>query len=72
MQKNLILCLISLLLLNGCSSLGVEVWQRETLSRNDMQFGSSDLTRTFSEHFYFSREAASGGQSFAGGGCGCN
>lgn len=56
----------------GCSSLGVEPWQRDVLSRSDMQFGSNGLDSTLSQHFYFAREASSGGQGFAGGGCGCN
>ncbi len=58
--------------LSACSSLGVEPWQRDTLSQPDMQFGSTDLTSTLSQHFYFSKESSSGGQGFAGGGCGCN
>jgi hypothetical protein len=70
----LLLCLFisSLLSLGGCSSLGVEPWQREVLSRPEMQFGNGDLMQQFSRHFYFSKEASSGGSGFAGGGCGCN
>lgn len=64
--------LFLLLTLGGCSSLGVEPWQRDVLSRPDMQFGAQDLTATFAQHFYFSKEASAGGQGFAGGGCGCN
>jgi hypothetical protein len=64
--------LLSLIGLSGCSSLGVEPWQRDVLSQPDMQFGAEGLTNTFSQHFYFSKEASSGGQGFAGGGCGCN
>jgi hypothetical protein len=58
--------------LSGCSSLGVEPWQRDVLSRPEMQFGNGDLMQQFSSHFYFSKEASSGGSGFAGGGCGCN
>jgi len=58
--------------LTGCVSLGVEPWQRDILSQADMQFGTSDLNQSMSQHFYFSKEASSGGQGFAGGGCGCN
>ena len=58
--------------LSACSSLGAEPWQRDILSQPDMQFGSPDLTSTLAQHFYFSKEASSGGQGFAGGGCGCN
>lgn len=62
----------ALTILSSCTSLGVEPWQREVLSRPDMQFGIGGMTDTFSQHFYFSKEASSGGQGFAGGGCGCN
>lgn len=75
MPRLLLQFIVILFLLNGlsgCSSLGVEPWQREILSRPDMQFGSEGLTSTFSQHFYFSKEASAGGQDFAGGGCGCN
>jgi hypothetical protein len=61
-----------LLLVQGCSSLGVEPWRRDVLSQSDMTFGAPDLAATFSSHFYFSKEASGGGQAFAAGGCGCN
>ena len=64
--------MLVLLNLSGCNTLGVEAWERDVLSQPDMQFGSVNLTSTFSQHFYFSKEASSGGQGFAGGGCGCN
>lgn len=57
---------------SGCSHWGVQPWQRQNLSQPGMSFSAPDLNRTFSEHLYFSREASSGGQSFAAGGCGCN
>lgn len=56
----------------GCQSLGVEVWEREVLSRPEMQFQSRNLRLTTDDHFYFSKEGTSGGRGFAGGGCGCN
>ena len=59
-------------LTSGCASLGVEVWERETLSRPEMQFLERDLGLDFDDHFYFSKEGTSGGRGFAGGGCGCN
>jgi len=65
-------CLLVALVLSGCSSLGVEPWQRDLLSRRDMQPGGSGLDDAIDDHLYFSREASSGGRSFAGGGCGCN
>jgi Domain of unknown function (DUF4266) len=57
---------------SGCSSLGVRPWQRDILSRSDMQPGGSALDDAINDHMYFSKEASSGGRSFAGGGCGCN
>ncbi len=66
------LLLLMVIVLNGCQSLGVEVWERDVLSQADMQFLSNDLDLTMDDHFYFSKEGTSGGRGFAGGGCGCN
>jgi hypothetical protein len=63
---------VILLLLSACSSWGVAPWERDVLSRPEMEFGNEGLTTTFANHFYFSKEASSGGNGFAGGGCGCN
>jgi hypothetical protein len=65
-------CLVAMALLSGCSSLGVEPWQRDLLSRRDMLPGGSRLDDAIDDHLYFSKEASSGGRSFGGGGCGCN
>ena len=59
-------------LLVGCSSLGVKPWQRDLLSRQDMQLNGNGLDDAIDDHLYFSKEASSGGRSFGGGGCGCN
>ena len=59
-------------LLAGCSSLGVKPWQRDLLSRQDMQLHGNGLDDAIDDHLYFSKEASSGGRSFGGGGCGCN
>lgn len=58
--------------LGGCSSLGAKPWQRGILARDDMKPGAERLDNDIDDHVYFSREASSGGRSFAGGGCGCN
>jgi len=50
----------------------VEPWQRGSLARPEMQFGYLSMDASFEDHTYFSKEATSGGRSFAGGGCGCN
>jgi hypothetical protein len=57
---------------SGCSSLGPKPWQRDLLSRQDMQLSGNSLDDAIDDHLYFSKEASSGGRSFGGGGCGCN
>jgi len=56
----------------GCASLGVKPWQREILARPEMALNAAPIDAAIDDHIYFSKEAASGGRSFAGGGCGCN
>jgi len=60
------------LLIAGCADIGVKPWERDVLSREDMQIVSEPLDAAIDEHVYFSKEASSGGQGFGGGGCGCN
>ena len=57
-------------LLSGCAT--VKPWQREALADPIMQPGRNPIGTAQMEHVYFSREAASGGASVGGGGCGCN
>ena len=64
--------LLSVIGLSGCSSLGVEPWQRDLLSKKEMALTSSPVDAALDDHIYFSKEATSGGRSFGGGGCGCN
>ena len=66
------LIILSVLLVSGCSSLGVEPWERDMLARDDMAMNNAPLDTSFDEHIYFSKEASSGGSGFSGGGCGCN
>jgi hypothetical protein len=56
----------------GCSTLGVKPWQREIVARPAMGLNAEPLDAAIDDHIYFSKEAASGGRSFGGGGCGCN
>jgi hypothetical protein len=60
------------LTVTGCSTLGVKPWQREILAKPAMAFNANALDAAIDDHVYFSKEAASGGRSFGGGGCGCN
>lgn len=66
------LCLAVLAMLAGCSSIGVKPWQRGQLARPDMQVNPYPVQSKLDDHIHFSKEAASGGRGFAGGGCGCN
>ena len=59
-------------LLTGCAGIGVEPWDRDLLARPDMEMISDPLEAGVDAHIYFSKEASSGGEGFAGGGCGCN
>ncbi|WP_246128531.1 DUF4266 domain-containing protein [Pleionea sediminis] len=60
------------LILSGCSSLGVEPWERDLLAKSQMALVADPVEAGLDDHIYFSKEATSGGRSFAGGGCGCN
>jgi Domain of unknown function (DUF4266) len=62
----------ALAMLSGCSSLGVEPWQRDVLARPEMSLDAYPLDAAIDDHIYFSKEASSGGRGFGGGGCGCN
>ena len=60
------------LLASGCSSLGVQPWERDLLAKEEMALTSSPIDAALDDHIYFSKEASSGGKGFGGGGCGCN
>ena len=68
----LVSLVITGLAVSGCSSVGVEVWERDILAKPEMALDADAFDRAFDDHIYFSKEASSGGRSFAGGGCGCN
>lgn len=61
-----------LTLASGCSSLGVKAYDRDLLARDEMRLDANPVDAAIDEHLYFSKEASSGGRSYAGGGCGCN
>jgi hypothetical protein len=52
--------------------MGVQVWERDILSKPEMQLDAHAMDQAIDDHIYFSKEASSGGRSFGGGGCGCN
>ncbi|ASP48981.1 DUF4266 domain-containing protein [Cognaticolwellia beringensis] len=72
MHKYKILFTLSITLLSGCSSLGVQPWERDLLAKKEMALTSSPIDSALDDHIYFSKEASSGGKGFGGGGCGCN
>ena len=63
---------IAALSIFGCGAVGVQVWERDILSKSEMQLDKQALDKAIDDHIYFSKEASSGGRSFGGGGCGCN
>jgi hypothetical protein len=72
MFRRLTLTALLTLLAAGCTSVGVKPWQREILARPEMAVNAEPIDAAVDDHIYFSKEAASGGRSFGGGGCGCN
>lgn len=60
----------ALALVAGCST--VEPYQRAWLARPDMGFEVMVGTAKALDKTYPAKEAASGGGSVGGGGCGCN
>jgi len=66
------LAIVILMLCSGCTSMGVEPWERDILAKDEMQLTTDALEAATDDHIYFSKEASSGGRGFGGGGCGCN
>jgi len=59
-------------IVSGCSTMGVEAWERDVMAKDEMQLVTDPLEAAIDDHIYFSKEASSGGRGFGGGGCGCN
>ena len=72
MKKIILLAGLVMAVCAGCSSMGVEPWERDVLAREEMQLTTDPLEAATDDHIYFSKEASSGGRGFGGGGCGCN
>jgi len=66
------LLVVAALLFSATGCAVVKPWQRETLADAIMQPDRDPMGSGLIDHVYFSREAASGGRSVGGGGCGCN
>jgi hypothetical protein len=56
--------------LSACTT--VQPWERGITARKSMQLVTEPNIAAAREHIAFSKEASAGGQSFDGGGCGCN
>ncbi len=56
----------------GCTVLGAKPWEHDLMAERAMQVNAYPIEAGMDDHIYFSKEASSGGRSFAGGGCGCN
>lgn len=65
------LVVIGALLLGACGQLP-QPWEKGLLARPEMAFDADPLEARFNDHVYTSKEAATGGASAAGAGCGCN
>ncbi len=58
-------------LLGACSTAPVKAWERGDLARPDMAWEPDPMRTALRDHIHVSKEAASGGASTGGGGCGC-
>ncbi len=58
--------------LSGCAAGGAKMCRTGALAKPEMQMNYQSHERIIDDHVYFSKEAASGGRGFGGGGCGCN
>ena len=58
------------MLAGACAT--VQPWQRGDLARAEMALEPDPVLSAYRRHVEFSKEAASGGASLGGGGCGCN
>jgi hypothetical protein len=59
-----------LLVCMGCST--VAPWERGNLAKKEMGINPAPNLNSFRDHIFTSKEAAQGGHSGSGGGCGCN
>ena len=72
MTFKLVVAFAAVSAVTGCSSMGVEPWERDIRAKEEMQLTVDPLEAATDDHIYFSKEASSGGRGFGGGGCGCN
>lgn len=73
MKNNKQALIVLLMALGVCQSActHVEPWQRGNLAKPQMALDPNPMQSALHTHIHSSREAASGGDSAGGGGCGC-
>ncbi len=64
-----VLLMLLSIMSSGCTA--VAPWERGTLAKPQMALDPNPLQAVMTAHNYSSREAAAGGHSSGGGGCGC-
>jgi hypothetical protein len=75
MKKILRICILlfvaifCMFFMSGCFA--IMQWQRQYLGNSIMQFHPDGKETELNQHIYPRREGSSGGESGAGGGCGC-
>jgi hypothetical protein len=71
--KRLWMAMLLALAASGCALEKVQPWQREYLARPEMNWDAGLVEeQAMRDHTYVSKEAATGGATIGGGGCGCN
>ena len=71
-KKTSLLILAVTFSLNAAGCADVAPWERGNLAKPHMALDPNPTNSAMRMHAYVSREAASGGDSAEGGGCGCN
>jgi len=72
MRKISTACFAISLALCAAACAPVQPWERGVLAKPHMALDPNPVNSAMRAHTYVSREAASGGDSAEGGGCGCN
>ena len=68
--RTVLILLMTAVALGACTQ--VRPWERGYLAREEMGWDADGLENALNDHIFFSKEASSGGNNAAGGGCGCN
>jgi len=66
-----LLIVVAAQILTGCEAVKVKPWERGDLSQAIMQ-PATGLDKSIEVHTFLSKEASTGGNGVAAGGCGCN